>query len=153
MHALELLRAIAAGEVYAGATFIVRRHVLQDFCLFTPHHVLRNRGDVSISLGAAELKLHQAVWLGVGERLQQNCVYDGEDGGVRADAQGQRGDRRSREAGTAAQHAKRVTYVLQQVFEKLRVAHLELLVPAQCALTAGRSPARHWLAIHNPPIG
>ena len=48
----------------------------------------------------------------VGERLKQDRVDDGEDGGVRADAQRQRQDGDEREAGPRAEVAKRDAHVL-----------------------------------------
>src|SRR5258708_868141 len=42
------------------------------------------------------------------QRLQQECVEDTEDDGVRADAKGQRQNRRRREAGRLPQYAERI---------------------------------------------
>ncbi len=155
MHALELFRAIASGEIYARAALIVSRHILKDLRLFTPDRVLRNRSDVSIALCIAQFKLHEAIWLRIGERLQQNCVDDREYGSVRADAQSQCSDGCRRKARAAAQHAERVAYILQQIFKELRVLQFGLLdhaatrnVPPLAATAA--PPATGWPSTIQP---
>lgn len=51
-------------------------------------------------------ELHDTVGIGVGQRLQQDRVDHGEDGGVRTDAQRQGRQCREREPGRAEQLAK-----------------------------------------------
>ena len=51
-------------------------------------------------------ELNDAVGVGIVERLEQDGVDDGEDGGVGADAQGQGCDGCDGERGVGDQHAK-----------------------------------------------
>ena len=53
--------------------------------------------------------------IGVGERLEQHRVDDGEDGGVGSDAQGQRGDGGDGEAGVLEEHVQRMFDVVPEI--------------------------------------
>src|SRR6266853_6240868 len=57
---------------------------------------------------------HDARRVAEAERTKQNSVDDGEDGGVRADAEGERQNGDQSETGTLGQEAERVTKILQQ---------------------------------------
>ena len=56
---------------------------------------------MAVALGTAQFAFDDAVGVRVGERLEQHCVHDRKDGGVGADAEGQRrngGNRETRES-------------------------------------------------------
>ncbi len=57
---------------------------------------------------------HQLLRIAVRERPQQQRVGDGENGRVRADSQGQSEDRRERESGVLAQHARAETEIPEE---------------------------------------
>ena len=52
--------------------------------------------------------------VGVGERLEQDGVDDGEDGGVGSDAEGERGDGSEGKAGIVGEHAQRMLDVVPE---------------------------------------
>ena len=54
----------------------------------------------------------EAIWIGVGQRLEHDGVDDAEDGRVRADPERERHDDCRAEGGVAAQYARRVSNVL-----------------------------------------
>ena len=58
--------------------------------------------------------LHETIRIFVGQRAQQDRVDDAKDGGVGADAEGERDDRHGREAGVLRQHAQAVSHVLKK---------------------------------------
>jgi hypothetical protein len=58
MDALELLWAVAPGEIYAWSAEIVRGYVLKDLGLLPPNVELRNGRNVPIALCGAQLELN-----------------------------------------------------------------------------------------------
>jgi hypothetical protein len=91
--------------------------VLQCLRLFPVGDVVRKRGievgDVDAGRGLPQT--HEPVRLGVGQRLQEDTVDDGEDRGVGADPQGQREQCGQREYGSAGQAAAGMPHVAQQI--------------------------------------
>ncbi len=59
----------------------------------------------------------EARGLGIGERAEQGGIHDAEDGGVRADAKGQREDDDRGRGGAAAQHSQGVAEIHQDVHD------------------------------------
>ena len=57
---------------------------------------------------------HELLGVGIRERPKQDGVDDREDGGVGADAEGERYDGDGSEAGVFEEHAGAVTEVMQQ---------------------------------------
>src|SRR5271168_1499837 len=64
----------------------------------------------------------EARWVGHRQRAQQNAVDQSKDRRVRTDAEGQREDRREREAGRVAELAQSIADVLSQHFKKRQSA-------------------------------
>ena len=79
----------------------------------------RNRGEVgskqATATGRIVIELDHAIGIGISERLQQNRVDHGKDGGVGSDAQRQGGNRGDGEAGVLEEHAQRVLNLLPQM--------------------------------------
>src|SRR4029077_2893444 len=55
--------------------------------------------------------------IGIGQRIEEHAVDDGEDGGVGADAEGKSEDRDEGEPGILAQRARAVAQILEEFFE------------------------------------
>ena len=66
--------------------------------------------------------------------LEHQPVDHAEDGGIGADAQGQRQDSHNREAGVPAQHARAVTQVLPQGFKEAEAVHTVDLLAQQSGI-------------------
>ncbi len=73
-------------------------------------------------LGVAIADGHEPLGIRIRQRAQEDGVDHGEDGGVGADAERQRDQRRGGEAGRAPQHAEAVAQVLPQHLEKRQAA-------------------------------
>ena len=100
---VDLLR-MATGEVEAGARIVECHHLFEQVLLPLKEVKL---GDIVEVIGndvRGRQKLHHAVGVGIGERLEQHRVDDGEDGRVGADAQGKGGNRSQGEAGVLEEH-------------------------------------------------
>ena len=83
--------ALPMGDPRVETVAINLRYVIADQF---PCLAIDSRGGVRSILIRGELNGGQAVRLGVGQRAQQQCVHQAEDGGVRADTQRQREDDR-----------------------------------------------------------
>ena len=70
-------------------------------------------GAIAVRIGVHELD--DAVGLGIGERLEQDGVDDGEDGGVGSDAEGESGDGRDGERRSGDERAEGVAQVAEKV--------------------------------------
>src|SRR5262249_41162357 len=105
VDAFDLLRTIPAADIHAGAAAVVGGDVVEHLRLLAPHVLLRNRSSGEISLRARIEELDDAVRFGVGKWLQEHRVYNGEDRGVRADAEGEDSDSGHRESGAPAEEA------------------------------------------------
>ena len=70
----------------------------------------------------------QAVRVSEGERTEEQVIHDAEDGGVRADANRQRGECDCRKAWALPQHAERVPHVLDDSLEPHPAPHLAHLL-------------------------
>ena len=95
---------------------------------------------------------HELLRLRVRQRLEQECVDDGENGGVAADAGAERHDDDGREAARLPQHPGRYAEIAPQVLEqrqraRLAVAFLGLFDAAHCAPSRGAC----LVAGHAPP--
>ena len=75
---------------------------------------LRRRRPRERAVGHGRLDHHQAIGIGKRYRPEENGVDDGEDGGVRADAERERGDGGSREAAALPEHSQRLLQVLEE---------------------------------------
>ncbi len=73
-------------------------------------------------VGRAIADRDETIRIGIRKRTQQDGVHDGEDRGVRADAERQREDGRGGEAGCAPQHAQAVADVLAERVEPRQAA-------------------------------
>ena len=91
-------------------------------------------GAVAVRRGVHEL--HDAVGLGIGERLEQDGVDDGKDGGVGSDAEGEGGDGGDGERRIGDQHAEGVAEVAE------KVAH-DGVPPSKCSSEPGPLPMQH----------
>jgi hypothetical protein len=74
----------------------------------------RRRSTRSICGGVDEN--HHAIGVGDADGLQQNCIDDGENRRVRADAEGERRDGRQRERRALREHAEGVLQVSDECF-------------------------------------
>ena len=82
MDAVDLFRMVA-GEIEAGAAEVVGGDVLKDAGgLLPPVIELGGRSGGAFAVRRCEQELDDAVGVGIGERLEQDGVDDGEDGGV-----------------------------------------------------------------------
>src|SRR4029077_16107515 len=88
-QAAQMLRTSSGGKVVADRC--VSGDVLEEISVLLQAHQLR-RGDVHFIglLFVAFREFNNAVRLGKRERAQEHAVDDGEDGGVRADAESER---------------------------------------------------------------
>jgi hypothetical protein len=79
----------------------VDREVLETGVLIAPVAGIEDRSLVQVASLASEFgaQAYELMRVRVGERAQQHRIHQAEDGGVRADAQGQRHEHDSREAG------------------------------------------------------
>jgi hypothetical protein len=72
--------------VQSGAAAVVGSDLAKNRRLLPPDielgHVCAGEG----TLIAGVHQMHQRLWIGIRQWLEQNCVDDGEDGGVRADS-------------------------------------------------------------------
>src|SRR6266568_1267193 len=87
-----------------------------------------NRNWVGTGQRNILLQHDQAVWILVRQGAQDDRVHDAEDGRVRADPERKRERRDSGKAGTAAQLAKAVADILQNVFQVVYSAHVPALL-------------------------
>jgi hypothetical protein len=67
--------------------------------------------------------LHKTIGFGIRQGLQEHSIDHREDCRVRADPQRKRSNCGGCKTGAAAQHAARVTNILQQNFKELRDLH------------------------------
>ena len=118
VDAVDLL-GMVAGEVEAGAAEVVGGDVLKDAGLLPPVVELGGRSGGSFALGRCEQELDDAVGVGIGERLEQDGVDDGEDGGVGSDAKGQGCDGCDGEAGIFEEAAQGVLEVMPQIGQRV----------------------------------
>ena len=102
----------AQGLVEAGQRPVVRRDVRGDVEGARPFAQLDELADVA-DVEYAD----QPVRLGDRQRPQENAVQGAEDGGGRADGEGQGGDRHRREPGAAGEGACAAPYVLPKLIE------------------------------------
>jgi len=56
-----------------------------------------------------------AARIGIGERLEQHGIDNGEDSGVDSNAECESGERGESESGIVGEHAQRVLYVVPQI--------------------------------------
>jgi hypothetical protein len=104
-----------AGEVEARTTEIVGSDILKDAGLGFPDVVVNRRAAGAVALGRGVHELHDTVRLGIGERLKEDGVDDGEDSGVGSDAEGDGGDGGQGEGRACDEHAEGVAEVLPEI--------------------------------------
>ena len=112
---VELLGLIAAGKIHTRAAHLIGGDGVEHLSLLTPGAESGNRGVVEVAVGGVLAELNEAARIGIGKRLEKNFVYDGEDGGVGTDAEGEREDGGDGEAGSAEEHAGGVAQVLDEI--------------------------------------
>ena len=95
--------------------------------------VLRRRQVALPALSAVEARGHELelACVRIAERLQDDGVDEGEDGGVRADAQGECQDRDEREPGILTERAQRVANILDDFVEPCRDPDAPRILPGQ----------------------
>lgn len=69
VNPFDLLRAVSPSDVYARTRKIVDPDALEHFGMLAPSHELRDRRTLRVSVRRMSHELHDAVWLGIGERL------------------------------------------------------------------------------------
>ncbi len=108
---LDALRCFQAGKVRAPPT--IETHLLEGLILRTPIEVIGHRSFVAY-YSATWLRFPDrdyAIELRKGQRLDEQCVDDAEDGAVGANADGQRDDGDDRERRTSHERPDAVTDV------------------------------------------
>ena len=125
-----------AGEVEAGTAEVVGGDILKDAGLGSPGVEVDRRGRGAVAFRKGVHELDHAVRFGIGERLEQDGVDDGEDGGVGSDAEGESGDGSYGERWTADEHAEGVAEVAE------KVAHGGV-PPSKCSSEPGPVRMRH----------
>ena len=108
--ALHRLRRVARSEVHRQGPEIVDRHCLEHVVL-PPDHVLLDGIRVAHAGRIPAAQLHDAIGLRIGQRLEQHRIHDGENGRVRADADGERGQGNRGETDVPAHRAQGVPHV------------------------------------------
>ena len=140
VDAVDLL-GVVAGEVEAGTAEVVGRDVLKDAGLRLPVVEVGRRGGGAVAFRRCEQELDDAVGVRIGERLEEDGVDDGEDGGVGSDAEGQGGDGCDGEARVLEEAAQGVFEVMPQV------GHWRFLSCSEfCLLRQGGTCIRSLLA-------
>ncbi len=86
---MDLLRT-AAGKVIAGSRVVECHDLFEQVRLPLEKVKLRDTVKVVGNDGRGHHKIHHAIGVGVGERLEQNRIHDREDGGVGSDAERKR---------------------------------------------------------------
>ncbi len=76
---------------------------------------MTGEADGAVAFGKGVHELDHAVGLGIGERLEQDGVDDGEDGGVGSDAEGEAAMAVRVKAGLRDEHAEGVAEVLPEI--------------------------------------
>ncbi len=91
------------------------RHVFENLVLLDPVQIVEGGDAVGAAVGPLLQHAHDALGIGVGERVEQDRVDEAEDGRIGADAEGEgeKGDKS--EAGALEQSAGGVTQVLQEL--------------------------------------
>src|SRR2546426_12496702 len=93
VDAFDLLWHAAAAYIEARPREIVSAHVLERLRMLFPSHEFGNGHRRAIAIEKFERQARQAVGLAVGKRLQQDAIYDGEDGCISSNAESQSGYR------------------------------------------------------------
>src|SRR6185436_5973823 len=114
----------------------------------------KGEGVERLAAPAVREQLDQAFGLPHGQGLQHRRIDQAEDGGIRADAESQRGDRGDREAGALPEDAGGVPDVLDKVLEEARAAHVAalLLHLIEAAELEAGAPARAGLVHARPHV-
>ena len=102
------------GEIEAGTTEVVRGDVLKDAGLRAPGIEVDRGGHRAVAVRKSVHELDDAVGLRIRERLEQDGVDHGEDGGVGSDAEGESGDGRYGERRSGDERAEGVAQVAEK---------------------------------------
>src|SRR6188768_794582 len=116
-----MLRRPAGDQVHARIRGLVRRKVAEDPDAALPFHELRNGGLERVAEFPRIVRNHDlddAIGVGIGKRAEQQRVDDRKDGGVRADADGEDGDRGDGEPARPAEEQPGVADVARDVLEE-----------------------------------
>jgi len=116
VNPVDLLRS-AAGKVKARTRVVVCHHLFEDAGLPLKEVKLRDAVQAIGKAGHLRRKIDHAIGVGVGERLQQHRVHDGEDGGVGSDAQRQGGNGGDGKAWILDEQLQRVPDVIPEIFQ------------------------------------
>src|SRR5215471_21545304 len=114
-----LLRLIAGEIGWAGAVSHAN-DLFETVVVCAVIEKIRHRNSGTITLRKLSIEPDQPVRFGEGQWMQDHRINHAEDGGVRADAEGQRECGDSGEARRLAQNAQPKAYVLTQRFEEVR---------------------------------
>jgi len=77
-----------AGKVHAAAV-VIAGHVRKDAALVLPHMQLGRRATRPLAARPGAEQLHDAISLGIGQRLEQHRIHNGKDRGIGPDPQRQ----------------------------------------------------------------
>ena len=106
-------------EIVGRRESVVAGHILEGMVIHT-EFVVRVGGEGSAgdaAFGGWRRDPHQPVRITEGQRAQQQCIDDAEDGCVGADAEGQNENGDQRESAIAAQRTKSIADILEKNFE------------------------------------
>ena len=120
VNAVDLFRDLA-GEIKVGTTEVVGGDVLENAGLSAPVVEFGGGRAGPVAVGSDVHHLHDAVGVGIAERLEENGVDHGEDGGVGSDAEGDGGDGGDGEGGTGEEGAEGVAKVLPEIIHEERL--------------------------------
>ena len=115
--AVQSARLACAGEDEVGVG-IERGHLVEGGALRAPVVEVRGGDGEELAKGGMSFpEGEEAAGMGVGKRLEEDAVDDSEDGGIGADAEGEREDGDGGEGRILAQAADGVAHVLHEDFE------------------------------------
>src|SRR5215469_15727497 len=103
-----------------------------------PVDKIRIRNRAIVEVGNLLEQRNQLMAVVKWQRIEQNSIHYGENGGVQSNAQGKRDNGNRGKAGRLLQHAKAVTQILKERFER-RVRHTTL--DSQSGGLVSRQPA------------
>lgn len=90
---MQLLRAVAAGEIDARATLVIGGDGVEGLSLLVPHVEAGNGSAVEVAVGGVTTEHDQTARTGERKRCEKHFVHNSEDGGIGADPEGQRNNR------------------------------------------------------------
>ncbi len=131
------LRVAEAGEDEGEAA--IDGHRREDMVVTVPVEEVRIRDRAGGEIRLALVDADEPIGMGIGQRIEEDAVHDREQGGIRADAEGERQDGHQRETRGPDEGANGVAQILEQC------GHQQSPQP----LAAGR-PGLKRTACHTP---